>query len=90
MIPVWNTLKVGTAGSRILGPSAQLLHPLSSNPYGKHCCKGIQIDVDILDMANTIMNNVEVAAMNAMVSKLDLQDITGIKDMATVVDMGNI
>ena len=35
----------------------------------------------MLDMANTIMNNVEVAVMNKMMAKLEMQDITDMKSM---------
>ena len=43
----------------------------------------------MLHMANTIMNNVEVAVMNKMMAKLDIQDITGLKDMVDTVDGGS-
>ena len=35
----------------------------------------------MLDMANTIMNNAEVAVMNKMMAKLEMQDITDVKSM---------
>ena len=44
-------------------------------------------NVDLLDMANTIMIIAEVAVMMA---NLDMQDIAGMKDMVEVVNMVNI
>ena len=47
-------------------------------------------NVDLLDMANTIMIIAEVAVMNKMMANLDMQDIAGMKDMVEVVNMVNI
>ena len=48
-------------------------------------------NVDLLDMANTIMIIAEVAVMNKMMANLvDMKDIAGMKDMVEVVNMVNI
>ena len=44
-------------------------------------------NVDQLYMAYTIENKVEVAVMNNMMAKLDMQDIAGMKDMADIVEV---
>ena len=40
--------------------------------------------VALLNMANTLINNVEGIVMNEMVAKLDIQDIAGMEDMVNI------